>query len=270
MNYEDLKHLFGSIRGKMPVAKISIKGHCGNRGYEIEKAFGIAPNSRLEADLHGIEIKDASGGNFKRITCSDLFPTEKIGITKNPKHVPSADDLGVSRFTRLDFIKAFGMFNEKTNRLSWAGSAAPSKASNKTYTATGQKIVVDSDKNVRIIYNLNYDFRENKYEVLPPNIINGFLEGDVTIFFWPRAKFEKMFQKFCGDGVLLIYTSKRKGTYSHMILYKPLTKKILWKYFRKGLLFFDSGNHEFAKQWRFSFRMHPSCVKNAGILRVIV
>lgn len=120
------------------------KSHCGKEGHWLEKKMGLKPNAKNEPDLLGYEMKTGESAT----TFVDKVPnTMFIGNTPMPKRKNTQEK---RRFWELYASKKE---SDEPTIGGW---------SSHRYNHSGQKLYVDEQNNINIIYDYSHDKRPNK------------------------------------------------------------------------------------------------------------
>jgi hypothetical protein len=117
--------------------------HCGKEGHWIETQMGIKHNAKNEPDINGYEMKTG-----KKITTfvdkapDNMFLDGNIMSKRN-------------RISKTEFWDKYGSAKESDEKTigGWKFDR---------YNKCGQKIGVDEDNNIYVLYDYEQDMRENK------------------------------------------------------------------------------------------------------------
>ena len=240
-----------NVKGKKPDTSGKNLRHDGKKGHWLEQQFGITANGNNGADLYGYELKDET---TSKTTFGDWSANWYIF-----KDVGYFDLFGDSSGRQNNFCKIFGKQNiEKGGRYAWSGACCP-KIEN--YNSFGQKLVVESNSDVSVVYSYSKDLRENKNTIIPPNL----QKDQLIIANWfgkalpPNTKGKtlksKFDDKFNKKGWFTCKTDSC-GVYDKICFGKPMVFENWIEDVKKGIVFFDSGMYEGNKrpysQWRAS------------------
>jgi len=228
-----------NIKGK--IFKKNKNNHDGEEGHWIEQLLYIKPNSKNAPDLGGYEIKKDS----KKITFGDwsgeyLFSEHRENINNINK-----EDIYI---TKENFIKLFGKKTENKNRYSWSGSCIPKY---NIWNNFGQKLIVDDNNNIIVLYSYNNDNRK-------PIELKKWINKEISIVLW---KFDKMYNfinnKFNKNGFIIL-RKNNKHIYNNISFGSPITYDYFLEQLKLGIVYLDSGmyydynkpNNRLYSQWR--------------------
>ena len=222
-----------NVRGKSSDTSNSNQKHDGRDGHWLETQMGIIHNGNNAPDIFDFEMKNHTS---TKTTFGDWSPD--YAVWKK----------GVNLMTRDTFLQIFGAPNiKKENRYSWSGKPCP-KVSN--FNFFGQKLEVDKDNNILVVYSFDKDQRPNKSKIIPKD----FQKTRIIIASWSaelmKRRVEKKFNNFGWFKCL----KDVNGVYNSIVFGDPITFKNWIEGVRKGLIFFDSGmyqgNARPYSQWR--------------------
>jgi len=117
--------------------------HCGKEGHWLETKMGLTHNSKNEPDINGYELKTGE----KVTTFIDKIP--------NCAFINGMEISLKNKTEKSMFWEKYGCKKE-TNDITIGGWKIDK------YNKCGQKLCVDDDNNILILYNYEYDERENK------------------------------------------------------------------------------------------------------------
>ena len=250
---EDIIELFHkNVKGKRPNVDGSNERHDGRRGHWLEHQFGIRSNDYNAADLWGYELKNET---TSKTTFGDWSANEYV--FENPQYCIYFT--GRSKFEkREDFLRIFGKPNElKGGRCSWSGSPCPKI---ECFNDFGQRLIVDTNKDILAIYSYSEDKRADKAEIVPQelqieNLVIARWYGKTS----PTAKKKdkclkaKLEDKFNDKGWFTCKTDEN-GLYCKICFGKPMNYDEWIELVKQGIVFFDSGMYQGNKrpysQWR--------------------
>lgn len=222
-----------NVRGKKSNTASSKIKHSGKEGHWLEKQMGIAQNASNSPDIFGYEMKNDTGS---KTTFGDW--SADFYIWKDTSY----------NITRDDFLQIFGKPNlKKKGRFSWSGEPCPTISGFNTF---GQKISVDRNNNIIVIYNFNKDLRANKSKVVPKNM----QVNKLTLARWDVDSIkEKVEKKFNLKGWFKCLKNKN-NSYTEIVFGDPMTFGKWIEDVKSGQIFFDSGmyqtNARNYSQWR--------------------
>jgi len=234
-NLEELcQHFLSNLKG----IKLEKKSkHDGELGHQVEKIFGVKPNSSMKSDLSWLELKTC-GKRGDKTTLWD----------KNPSWIYGKEDKLSNKDFNTKFCHWFGTpKKEKGGRWSWSGTVSPQYYEN--WSWAGQKITLDKEENVIIIYCYEKDARPFKDEVIPEELKN----KATCIARWDKRDLENHLAQKYSASVALI-THKEEKIEECRINSRPLLYSDFLNNFRSKLIFFDSGRKEGEARNYSSFR----------------
>ena len=161
---EDIIELFrNNVKGKKPNVEGTNERHDGRQGQWLEHQFGVHSNDYNLADLWGYELKNETTSG--KTTFGDWSANEYVFT--NPEYCVYFS--GRKKLDkREDFLRIFGKPNEeKGGRCSWSGSPCPKI---ECFNDFGQKLVVDTNKDILAIYCYSKDKRADKLEIVPTEL----------------------------------------------------------------------------------------------------
>jgi len=216
-----------NVKGKK--IEITNKKNYGAEGHWLETQMGIQHNSDNSPDILGFEMKKIS----KKITFGDFSASEYL-FSKRKSLLNGVNEWkeDTCQMTRDEFIKYFGNQNpHKHNRYSWSGSCVPIYGE---YNECGQKIFVDSDKNIRILYKYSQDKRIHKTEY-------DFLKSKtIVIAVWTHHKMSNHINnKFNCNGFFIC--KKIGDTYQKICFGNKFNFDYFIESFKEKKIIFDSG-----------------------------
>ena len=236
------------VRRKSSNTKRSNANHDGKEGHWLEKQMGLSHNGKNEPDMFGFEMKNGTKG---KTTFGDWSASNYLFKSKkNP----------TSTITKDDFLKIFGKPNPaKGNRYSWSGEPCPKI---KNYNSFGQKLQIDKNGSILVIYNYSKDSRPKKSKIVPKQFqINKLILAKWDSE-WMKKKVESKFNK---NGWFKCIRNK-SGVYSQIGFGDPINYKIWLSYVKTGDIFFDSGmcqgNSRNYSHWRASNKIWDRLIKN--------
>jgi hypothetical protein len=143
----DKQNIINNFNNNVKGVEICLDGqnmkHNGKEGHWLEKRMGIKPNAKNEADINGYEAKTG-----------DLVTTF---IDKAPTYMYLNENVLPKRNKHLkkQFWDKYGSLKE-SDQVTIGGWSVHK------YNKCGQKMIVDEDNNVSILYDYEQDTRENK------------------------------------------------------------------------------------------------------------
>lgn len=222
-----------NVRGKKPNTTSSNVKHAGKEGHWLEKQMGIAQNASNSPDILGYEMKNDTGS---KTTFGDW--SADFYIWKDTSY----------NIMRDEFLQIFGKSNlKKKGRFSWSGEPCPTITGFNTF---GQKISVDKDNNIIVIYNYNKDSRQNKATIVPKKM----QKTKLILARWDAESMKKKVEsKFNLKGWFKCLKDKN-NTYTAIVFGDPVTFEKWIEDVKSGQIFFDSGmyqtNARNYSQWR--------------------
>jgi len=229
---EGKKKIISLFNKKVKNKVIDISGynkkHCGKEGYWLEKQFGIQSNCKNEPDIYGYEMKKGSS----KITFGDFQATEYL-FSKRKQILLKQNQISNLDISRNKFIEYFGEPNEKkNNRYSWSGKSFPIL---NEWNGCGQKIIVDENDNILILYSYDNDKRTRK--LLFPNFLKN---KELIIAIWLSDNLRKKINnKFNKTG---FFICKKNKDFFHSICFgNPFDFNFFIKSFQEKKIFIDSG-----------------------------
>jgi hypothetical protein len=233
---EIIKRFDENVRGKKTGKMTTNIGHDGKDGHWLEQQMGIKANASNSPDLFGYEMKNDT---TSKTTFGDWSADYYIYKNRRNPH---------GLISRREFLEIFGKPNpDKKGRCSWSGEPCPKI---NTTNSFGQKLIVDSDNNIRAIYDFSKDIRLNKSQVVPPDM----QKDNLTLAKWDVASISaKLEDKFNQKGWFKCLKDKQ-GVYVQIAFGKPIYFEEWIKWVKTGEVFFDSGmfqgNSRNYSQWR--------------------
>jgi hypothetical protein len=206
--------------------------HDGKVGHWLEKQMGLTPNASNRPDLYGFEMKKASES---KITLGDFSASEYI-FSKRTPWLANHNASSSFKCTRTEFLRLFG--TSKQGRYSWSGKCAPRYGE---WSEAGQRLVIDAQLNIVVMYAFERDMRENKHEIVP-HILR---TCEVAIVVWLKEKLEtKINRKFNQNGFFMCLLNKDASQFTKITFGRPFTFYEFIHRIKQGDVFFDSGMYE--------------------------
>lgn len=213
-------------------------------GYWLEDQFGIKHNNINKPDIYGYELKKFS----KIITFGDYSASEYLFSKNKPLLNYYCKYLGYDpiNLTRSEFIKYFGSFNHDKQRYSFSGNCIPKffKWNNYGLTFTENK-----NNDLMIVYN---SVKDIMHEYIPEILVN----KTIVIAIWTYDKLSNHINNKFNNNGFIICKKDDNNVYKSIHFGKPLNYEIFIKYFKEGLIFFDSGMYEGNNRNYSQFRAH--------------
>ena len=182
-------------------------------------------------------------------------------FSKNTSFLESINGSKIS-LTKEEFLKIFGTngnpYNtrKKVERFSWSGSCCPSKFD--IWTDSGQKISVDDNKNLVVLYSFAKDKRITTLEILKSldkEVIKDF--ENLTIAVWKNEDISaKINNKFNQKGFFICFKNSERNVYDKIGFGSSFNYENFLSYFREGHIFFDSGMYQGNTRNYSQFRGH--------------
>lgn len=251
-----------NVKGKHPNVEGKNKRHDGRKGHWLEQQFGISANADNKADLWGYELKNETSS---KTTFGDW--SANIYVFTNPKYSLLFE--GDAKYKKQNsFVKIFGKPNEeKDGRYSWSGDSCPKINS---YNDFGQKMLIDSNKDIVALYSYSHDTRSHKAEIVPKElqmenleIARWYGEHSPTSKRTDKCLKTKLEDKFNQEGWFTCKTDVN-GNYDRICFGKPINYDEWIKLVGEGIVFFDSGMHEGNKrpysEWRANNKFWDSLI----------
>lgn len=241
-----------NVKGKSPDTTGRNMKHDGKEGNWLEEQFGKTPDADNHADFWGYELKNQT---TSKTTFGDWSANKYIFKTGEYVECFSNKQIGTPQD---NFCSIFGKPNpEKDNRYSWSGSPCPKIDK---FNDFGQKLIIDTNKDIVVIYSYSKDLRENKKNIIPLKLQKDNVElarwyGEISPTTKKKDKClkSKLEDKFNDKGW---FTCKKddNGKYCEICFGEPMNYDNWLNLVKKGIVFFDSGMHQGNKrpysQWR--------------------
>ncbi|MGL5334573.1 MAG: LlaMI family restriction endonuclease [Enterovibrio sp.] len=204
--------------------------HDGREGHWLEEQLGIKANGNIKPDILGYELKKETKS---KTTFGDWSPDEKIW----GRAFELESSLNIIK--RDDFLRIFGQPNaDKKGRFSWSGKPAPKID---LFNDFGQKLYIDHNDNIQVIYSYRCDKRDDKKSIVPEQFQ---LKESYIIAQWTADKIKQnLLSKFGQKGWVKAHKDQ-DGYYTHLSFGNPLTYEKWLDDIRKGIVFFDPGMYE--------------------------
>lgn len=227
---EKIINIFNRLKSKTIIKK-NPSDNCGYYGYQLESFFGISKNCKNEPDFLNFELKKFS----KKITLGDFSASEYL-FSKNKEYINSANNFTIN-INKSDFIQIFGNLNKKKNRYSWSGGCIPFYGE---YNKCGQILEIDTNGNIIISYDYEYDKRT--YKVNFPDIIK---THKIIITIWFKKKLEACVNnKYNANGFIICKMNKKSAKYDKLYIGKPFDYKVFLDNIKDKNIVFDSGMYD--------------------------
>jgi hypothetical protein len=212
-----------NVRGRSSDTSRSNQNHDGKDGHWLETQMGITHNGNNAPDIFGFEMKNHTS---TKTTFGDWSPDYAVYKKK------------VNLMSRDTFLRTFGAPNvKKENRYSWSGKPCPKI---NTFNSFGQKLEVDSNNNILVIYSFKEDKRSDKKSIIPKD----FQKGPVVIVSWSAELMKKRVEKKFNNLGWFKCTKNTEGVYTNIVFGNPITFDNWIKGVKKGLVYFDSGMYQ--------------------------
>lgn len=215
-----------NVLGKVPNVDTENPRHCGKEGHWLERAMGINPNGNNTADIHGYEMKNHTSG---KTSFGDWSANWYIYKHKGNPH---------SIITRDRFLQIFGKKNaQKKGRFSWSGEPCPNISG---YNRFGQKLLVDKEQNIIVLYSYSKDERKDKKTIVPTE----FQVDKLTLARWNKESIQlKLEKKFNQKGWFKCLRNN-EGIYDSICFGAPINYEQWINLVKSGDVFFDSGMYQ--------------------------
>ena len=188
--------------------------HCGKQGHWLETKMGIKHNAKNEPDINGYEMK--TGENVT--TFIDKAP-DNIFINGAP--MPKRKN----KTEKIQFWEKYGC--KKTTDDSTIGGWRIDQ-----FNHSGQKLCVDAENNVFVIYDYEHDKRENKETISEIN------KTPHIIMQWNVESLQKSIeQKFNKKGFFKCI--KQDNKFVKICFGKPITFDVWINELKKGVIYHD-------------------------------
>ena len=212
-----------NVKGKKPELDKYDQAHNGKEGHWLEELMGIKHNASNTPDLLGYEMKKIS----KKISFGDWTPDiDKLGNDMIEKWWANDE-------VKKPFMEKYGSQNkDKNNRYSWAVII---KAN--IYNKHGQKLYIDENNNVFVVYNKIYD------KIYGMRTTKEIGDGDIKLFGWSNKLLKKRVeQKFAVNGYF-VCTKNKNGHYEGIKFGECLYYDEWLNAVKSCNIYFDSGTH---------------------------
>ncbi len=209
----DKQHIIDLFKANLKGIEICLDGqninHCGKEGHFAEDRMGIHHNSKNEPDINGYEMKTGC----KVTTFIDKKPDTML-----------LDGNEMSKTSKKKFWDKYG--SEKKSTKTTIGGWSINKCNK-----CGQKIIVDGDNNICVLYDYKQDTRENK-EILQLN------KEPHIIMQWNSSTLKHTIEnKFNKKG---FFKLKKIGNKFETICFgKKITFDVWIAEFKKGIIYHD-------------------------------
>jgi hypothetical protein len=233
---EIINRFINNIKGRKSETDDSNPRHCGREGHWLETQMGIAHNGNTAPDLFGYEMKNQTTSG--KISFGDWSANEYIFLHgRTNKGINSINN--EFRISRNEFLDIFGKPNPlKNDRPSWSGTPCPSYY-NQT-SLFGQKLVIDNNGNILIIYNFSQDSRPNKNSIVPINM----QREQLILAIWEKVSIKTKLEKKFNQRGWFTCTKNQDGYYENIHFGKPMNFNTWIELFERRIVFFDSGMYK--------------------------
>lgn len=236
MKDEIIRRFNQNVKGRIPNVSNSNQRHDGREGHWLETQMGIAHNGDNSPDLFGYEMKNQTTSG--KTTFGDWSADEYIflhGRGSNRQNNTNRE----YNISRDEFLKIFGKPNQlKEQRLSWSGTPCPTYYNQ--ISQFGQKLIMDNEENIIIIYNFAEDQRSNKDIIVPVNMQQNYL----IIAKWNKESLKTKLERKFNQSGWFTCTKDLTGAYNQIHFGSPINFNTWIQLFKDGIVFFDSGMYE--------------------------
>lgn len=221
------------VRGKSSNTSKANQNHDGKDGHWLETQMNIPHNRENAPDIYGFEMKNHTS---IKTTFGDWSPDYSLFKRK------------VNLLTRDAFLQIFGAPNiNHDNRYSWSGKPCPKIGK---FNNFGQKLEIDKQNNILVIYSYKNDKRSNKGKIIPLK----FQKNHIIIASWSAELMKRRVEKKFNNLGWFKCVKNEKGIYVKIVFGDPINFNNWIDGVKKGLIFFDSGMYQGNKrpysQWR--------------------
>lgn len=186
--------------------------HCGKEGHWLETKMGIKHNGKNEADIHGYEMKTGES----KTTFIDKAPDIKY---LNGNIINNRD-----RKNKEEFWGKYS--SKKMSEDATIGGWSVNK-----YNDSGQKMEVDVNNNVKIVYDYSHDKRSNKDSLNLDKTLH-------TIMQWNAASLKTAIErKFNQNG--WFKCTKEGNRFTKICFGTPITFDLWIEEVKKGIIYHD-------------------------------
>lgn len=229
------------VRGRRYTDCVS-SAHCGAEGHWLERQFGIRPNSRVDADYKGFELKADS----PKVSVGDWTADEYL-YNRSAPHLQRINGNKHIYMDKNEFIRTFGYKNDsRDGRFGWAGRASPRY---NVWNACGQCLVVCPEShNLYVVYSYRRDCRVTR-DAVPDQ----FKTGYVAIVMWSaHALRAKIDLKWNQNGFFQVRKdgTRRNAAYHELIFSRPFDYEYFVEGIRQRQVVFESGMVENNNRFR--------------------
>lgn len=229
-----------NIKGKLYIKNKEDKN--SDEGHWLEKMMNIKPNSSIDADIGGYEMKK----NSKKITFGDWSGEYLFSNNINLLNKYNNSDLSMSK---EKFIKTFGNQNIKKNRYSWSGKCIPKYGK---WNDCGQMLII-KDEHIMALYSYNNDKRTTKEKE--------FENKEIYIAIWNKDKMKNHIEKKFNQNGFFICNKNKKNIYDKICFGKQINYELFLEKIRTNEIYLDSGlfhdenknNNRLYSQWRANY-----------------
>ena len=205
-----------NVRGKKSDTSSSNIRHDGKEGHWLETKMGIAHNGNNAPDIGGFEMKNHTAS---KTTFGDWSPDYSLFKKR------------VNILNRDQFLKIFGAPNlEKENRYSWSGKPCPKI---NTFNEFGQKLEIDKNNNILVIYSFEKDKRIDKANIVPKII----QQERLIIASWSAEIMKRRVEKKFNKLGWFKCNKNSEGVYTSIVFGDPINFKTWITGVKKGLIF---------------------------------
>lgn len=218
---EIITRFLNHVKGKKPDTSSFNRRHAGAEGHWLELAMGIPPNSSNAADLFGYEMKNHTRN---KTTFGDWSANNYL--------FKELED-----FSRDDFLRIFGGFNDKKNRYSWSGKPCPKI--NK-FNEFGQTLKITDEIDISALYSFSQDRRPDKGSIVPLR----FQQEHLVLAKWDGDSLKQKLEKKFNQKGWFICIQDQGGKYSEIGFGPPFSYTDFLELVSKGIAYFDSGMYQ--------------------------
>lgn len=230
--------------------------HDGGAGHWFETQMGVTPNADNAPDLLGFECKN---GTRSKTTFGD-WEADYL-IWRDPEIFPNLEDLaggmrGANSPFRIQqsrnkdevFLPAFGrhMESDETYTLNgqqvgWENNEYYSwswiRKIRHGFSNEGQRIVINDDNSISVVYSYTHDARRDRDERVPEE----FRIEDLTLISWSeRTLTDFVENKFGVNGWFKGIIDRTTGRYTALIFGEPITFDRFLEDVRDSHIYFDT------------------------------
>lgn len=202
-----------NIKGKE--IKIQTNRHSGCEGHWLETQMGIIHNTKNEPDILGYEMKTGTS----KTTFFDKVP-DKMYL--NGKELNKRNKIEKNEYWKKYASKKNSQNSDHKTLGGWSIN---------DFNKARQKIIVDDENNIKVLYDYNYDMRLDKEEL-------GIKQEPHIIAEWKANSLKLAIEnKFNIKGFFMC--KKENGVFTKICFGKCISFNLWIEEFRKGVIYHD-------------------------------